>query len=1830
MTTDRTPGNRIAVIGMAVRLPGADDLEQLWANLLAGVESLTELTDEQLRAAHVPEKLIQSPDYIRLRPMLADMEYFDAKYFGYHAREAEIADPQQRLFLEVCGTAMQQAGYGAGHTGPVGVYGGSGPNRYSYENVYDNQKVCDAVGDVAVEINNNQDYLATRVAYALGLTGPAVSIATACSTSLVAVHLACRALAGGECDMAIAGGVNIHLPYNRGQIWEPNSIYAKDGHIRAFDADAGGTNFGHGAGAVVLKRHEDALADRDDVLAVIIGSAVNNDGAARSSFTTPAQHMQAAVVTQALRAAGVHPDTIGYVEAHGTATAVGDPIEVEALTQAYREAGASGRQSCPIGSVKTNIGHLGPAAGVAGLVKAVLALRHGQIPASLNFTTPNPRIDFESSPFRVNAALSPWPAGDTLRRAGVSSFGIGGTNAHVILEEAQPPEILEEVAPPEPGTPGRAWQVLPLSARSDTALATMRSELADFLCAHPDLSRADVAHTLTSGRRALEWRTFLVDSADENASSHEGGQSHESAGSVRSIGGPSCLASKQTRVAFMFPGQGTQHADMLAELHAGEPVVTRTVEECAQLLLPHLGCDIRDAIFSSRGAGGPEALDKRLRETWLAQPALFVVEYALARLWQSWGLRPTAMVGHSVGEYVAACLSGVFTLPQALELVATRGRLVQSMPPGAMLAVQMRESDLMPLLTDSVSLAAVNGPSSCVAAGPEEEIEFLAGWLDSHGIGSRRLRTSHAFHTPMMDPAAEALREAVAAAQPQAPGLPFVSTLTGRWITAEEATDPGYWAAQLRGTVRFEQACGTLGETGAVLLEVGPGQTLMTLARQTLGSEATALHSLPRPGSERSEACSMALAAGTVWAHGAEIDWPAVQGPGRRRRVHLPTYPYQRQRFWVEPDPKPARSAAQVETGTTLDAADATFIPAWRRSALAAVGPAQDVADTWLVLGDGEAPTGELAHALSARGARVVRVRAGQGFADLGQGRYEIDPVSRDDYDRLLGALDAASARPEAVLHTWTAGTGDPRHLGFSSVLFLTQALMETWPGHRTDIRVVTSRCFNVSGADPVDPLKSLLIGPCRVVPTESSALTCRLIDVSDDMIAATAATETLLAEITAPGAERTVAYRGGRRWVEDFEHVALPERTDLPPALRRRGVYLITGGLGGIGLEVAKELARTISARLVLVNRTRLPEREEWDDYLLSHHADDPVSIRIRGVLEAEGHGAEVLILGADVADENAMAGVVRLARERFGRVDGVFHAAGIAGGGLAVMRPLDRAEAVLRPKVDGTLIIDRLLGKEIDLLVLFSSIVAVSGDYGMVDYCAANAFLDAFAQSRTSGYRAVAVNWCGWSEVGMIPRLLGAESAPSEPGGPGGSARHPLLGRRVLGTGGDIEFSTRMDPGFHWVLTDHRMAGLPVLPGTAYAELITAAYREAVQDGPLEIRDLFFSRPLALETARELRVTGVRSGPDGFRFTVASRPADDPAASWEQNAQASVSAADPATGVRHDLEEIAARCVPVAGSDGERDTPSPVEFGPHWRVVETVRVGEGEQLVELSLPDGMDGDLADFTLHPALLDGATALGLERPDLAARGLSFLPLAYDRLVVRGPLPRRVFSHVRATSDTRASGDIDTYDIAVTDENGNELVGISGFAIRYIDPATVHESISAPGWAGAPAASSGRADAGSDTLISPREGLDLLWRLLNGPAEPQYVVCRERPEERGRRMAESAVDIALTAKAPLSGQPARERGAPRNFAEATTKTEQILMELWQDAFGVDGLGLDEDFFDLGGNSLVAIQVAVKIRERFGTNVPGVVILEFPTVRELATRVEDALAESGAGR
>jgi phthiocerol/phenolphthiocerol synthesis type-I polyketide synthase E len=1328
----------VAIIGIAGRFPGADDLAAFWENLRAGRETITHFSDDELRAAGVPDAVLADPSYVKSAGRLRDVQHFDAGFFGYSPREAEILEPAQRLFLECAWEAMESAGYAPERVqGRVGVYAGTGHPGYTENHVLPNAELMAAIGPMQAGLSSGKDFIATRTAYKLGLRGPAVSVQTACSTSLVAVHLAVQSLLSGESDMALAGGSSIAIPQVSGYLHAPGSIVSPDGHCRAFDAQSAGTLSGSGVGVIVLKRLADALADGDTVRAVIKGSAINNDGASRVAFTAPGVEGQSAVISEALAAADVHPDTIGYVEAHGSGTDLGDTIEIAALTRAWR-AHTDRTGFCAVGAVKSNLGHLDAAAGIAGLIKTVLALEHGELPPTVHFSAPNPKLGIESSPFFVSAELRPWTTDGHPRRAGVSSFGMGGTNAHIILEEA--PRSADS-------GPSRPWQLLPVSARSPKALDAATDRLADHLAAHPDLPLADAAFTLREGRRAFAWRRAVVVREGEDA-----GKLLRERAPERTVAG---LAEGGSRsVAFLFPGLGDHYPNMARGLYEAEPAFRAEVDRCAEILRPLLDVDLREVLFpgeapSDGAAGGidlrgmlgrakaDDPAAERLNRTELAQPGVFVIDYAMAKLWMSWGIVPEAVIGHSLGEYAAACIAGVLPLEDALALVADRARMIQALPGGAMLAVPLDESAVRPFLSAELSIATVNAPGLTVVAGPDAAVAGAEARLADAGHAARRLPTTHAFHSPMMADVAAPLAARVAQATLRAPSIPMISNVTGTWISDAEATDPGYWTRHLLGTVRFADGIAELlREPGRVLLEVGPGQTLSTFVRQRPEAEGEApplavIPSIRYAYDRKPDAQFLAEALGRLWVAGVEPDWAAYRGEEQRRRVQLPTYPWERQRYWVEPPSADsfarAESARMDDLSRRPDPADWTYLPTWTRTPAPrmAAGERRDV----LLVGAPGPLTDRLESVLERAGQRVLLLNPGPGFSS-GRRRFEVRMDSRDDFRALGETFRHGEVSPQVVL--FAGAVDDPRG-AFGALLLLADALATVGAA---EIVVLTGGAQSVTGDEPIDPAAAALHGAARVVPQEYPALRCRAIDLlPGDVSAETAAR--VAAEAVAGAEDFAVAFRGRHRWVRAFRAA----RPAVPASTVRAGAaYVLVGSTAGRNGPLALALARTPGVRIGLV------AGQEAD-------ADTVRSL--------EEHGAEVLALAADPWDADALARALDAVEARFQSIDTLVfspEAGPIAEfAGIEAWTP-EWTEQLAAWQAQHDALATALEGRAPGRVLMDVTVSGVVGNVARVRMSAAHALSDGFAAAR--GW--TAVDWDHWTtgqpgEEGIAPDEVG-----------------------------------------------------------------------------------------------------------------------------------------------------------------------------------------------------------------------------------------------------------------------------------------------------------------------------------------------------------------------------------------------------------------------------------------------------------------------------------------
>jgi acyl transferase domain-containing protein/thioesterase domain-containing protein/acyl carrier protein len=1876
---DGLDGNAIAIVGMAARVPGARNVDEYWRNLRSGVESIRTYTQEELIAnGELPETL-RNKAYVRAGAPLDDMEMFDGEFFGFSPKESAIMDPQHRHFLEAAWEALE----GAGHPpekfeGPVGVWSGCGPGYYLYFNLCTNPELVRDVGMFLLRhTGNDKDFLPTRVSYLFDLKGPSVAVQTACSSSLTAVHLACQSLLGREVDMALAGGVTIEIPHRRGYVYHEGEVLSPDGHCHAFDHRAQGTVFGSGTGVVVLRRLEDALADGDHVWAVIRGTAVNNDGSTKVNYLAPSVDGQARCMVEAYGLAGISPETIDYVECHGTGTYLGDPIEIAALTQAFREQ-TKKTGFCRIGSVKSSIGHLDNAAGVASLIKAALAIHHKQMPPSLSYERPNPTIDFATSPFVVNDRLTEWKrAGDHPRRAAVNSLGVGGTNAHVVIDEPPEREASSDAK--------RPWQLLTISGRTSAAVDDNAKRLAAHLEACPEVPLADVAYTLHHGRREFDKRRVVV------ARDHAEAARLLRENDPRRVFGD--VRAERPQVVFMFPGGGAQYARMGADLYESEPVFQKEIDRGLALLQRKHGIDLRPMLFAERAPESIASADAELEPMPHQLPAIFLVEHALAQLWKSWGVEPVALVGHSLGENTAACISGVMSFEDCLGLVVLRGKLFAKVAGGGMTSVALPRAELEALLAtqhgvESLDVAVINVPDVTVVSGPIASIEALEARLRDREVEHTRLAIPVAAHSRMLEPILGEFRQYLRSITLSAPKIPFVSNRDGAWITDAQARDPEYWVQHLRNAVDFGACLRTLLETrDRVLIEVGPGRTLSSLAKQlaAAGGGASGVHalvSLRHKDEVVDDAAFFLTQLGRVWAAGAPIAWAKMWEGETRRRVPLPTYAFQRQHFFIHPGKVQLLEEDLGELGKIDDREQWGWRPVWKPRLVDPPEAQSGKPQTWLVFMDGAGIGKRLRERLIAKGHTVLSVYEGDAFVRRSETEYALSPErGREHYTALLQDLLKQGHAPTRIVHLWMVTADESfrpgssffhrnQERGFYSLLFLAQSISDEGLAPPIHLTVVTNGMQQVEDEALVYPEKATVLGPVKVVPREMPGITVTALDVRlpetsarlfggnflmglvDPFAGRKSAqgeldrlTDQILADALAPGRNAIVALRGSHRYEESLEPQRLPALEGgakiRQGAVAEGAVVMITGGLGGLGLLFAEHLATTKKARLVLVGRSELPARSEWDAWLRAYGADDKTSQRIQKIRALEQKGAEVLVAAGDVTIESDVRDVVAAAKQRFGRIDGVLHTAGVIRDALLQQKTLGQCEDVFTPKIHGTLVLDRVLESEpLDFFVLFSSTSSVIAPAGQIDYVAANAFLNAFAQSRRApgdGRRArpvTAIAWGIWNDVGMAHEALSqrGREAPLVIG----EAQQPMLDARIKEPGGRTSLVARYHTATHWFLDEHRTAaGHALIPGTGYLELAREALAEQGETGPFEIQDLFFIRPLQVgdEETKEVRIR-LDEAPTGYGFEVRSKVDVDGVIGWELHAQASLSFAGMPPAKSLSIPEIEARCDlrRVSDPSGIR-TPQEafLRFGPRWRVLHEVRWGRGEAIADLALDPKFEREVDDVALHPALLDLATGFAMDLiPGYDAKSL-WVPISYESVRVYDGLTPRIRSWIQWAGDAeaRTGSDLATFDVVITDPGGRVLVEVKRFSIKRTSGEFAI--------AGRPAPSEVELERGASRDLSPAEqqlarnlergilpaeGVEVFDRVIEGLDQARVLVSSMDLEKLVRQADRAATEQKKDAGGAKFARPSLET----EYVEARDDIERTLVGFFQDLLGVEMVGTRDSFFDLGGHSLIAVRLFAKIKKTYAVDFPISVLFEAPTIERVASLIRERIGPS----
>ena len=1789
----------IAIVGIAGRFPAALDVEEYWANLAAGTDCITHFAPDELIAAGVPEHVRGHPDFVAAEPRVPEITTMDARLFGLTPREAAHADPQLRLFLECCHASLENAGYDPFATpGRVGVFGATGTPVYLFDHLMRTREPSNQ-GQFAML--NNGDYLATQVSYRLNLTGPAMTVLTACSSSLVAAHLAARALEVGDCDVALAGGAAVELDAPYGYFYAAGSVRSRDGRCRPFDASGGGTVFGGGAGTVVLKRLADAVADGDHVLAVIRGTAINNDGSDKDGFGAPSVSGQVDCIQRAMQMAGVSPSQLSYVEAHATGTSVGDLIELAALEQAWNALEAGPAAAVPVGSVKSNIGHAAQAAGVAGLIKLVLAFERGLIPPSINVGAPLPRMLEDGCRLTVAAEPIVWERDpERPRTAAISSFGAGGTNVHMVLGE--PP-----VTDPTPLT--RRDRVVPWSAQIGAAADALAPVLSDYLAHIPDYE--DAVTTQQRCRTPFRVRRAVVLAGPGDAAAPR--RDDPALATLSGEVAPGGLA-----LAFAFPGQGSLAPQICRRLYEDEPTFAEHVIAAFELFGP------RGKRLADLWRDGTDA--RELARTGNAQPILFALEWALACTWRDWGVQPDLVIGHSLGEIVAATVAGVFEPEAAAAAVLARADAMQRMPAGAMVAMFATEDLVREQLGEELDLCAVNGEREVVVGGPLDAVAALVQRLRDLSVRVVPLRTSHAFHTRSMREARDEMRDVFTVAAPVAPTIPLLSAAAGRFVV-DEARHPDFWADQLVSPVRFRDAVtamagyadGAARRRGRLVVELGPGQALTDLVRghdgaRDAGVEAVSLFA-PRRAGGAPERREVLTALATAWTRGASVDWPAVDRDLPLRRVPLPGYRYQRQHFWVDIPPWTAGYAAGSALGGQPDA---TGQPP-RTAAEGAPAPAVDVvvppASPFSVVAWLDAPRPEarldrpecavvflpsdrtaarrVIVALQRCAHHVVAVRPGTDY-ELSERIAVLDPGEERHLKRLLTELRERGQVPDLVVHAtgferWEQAEADTvdaqLRRGFGSLLRLAQVLSRA--GRPPRVVVITAAAVDVSGSETVDPVKAAALGLVRSWPLEDPSVAVRLIDM--DM---RTGEDDLVDELDVDTGAPVVALRGTRRWSPTevpFEPMAAHSRL-----LRRKGVYLVTGGTGALGREVVLGLARTgLQPSIAMLSR--------------SGPSDDPDLAEIVG--EAEDLGCRVKVLAGDVTDPREVRRAVDIVTAQLGPLAGVFHLAGVAGDGIVALRDLAAAGRVLAPKVHGTISLHQALRGRVplDFWVNFSSRASVSGLSGSADYAGANAFLDAWSGAVTqddTDTRMLSISWPSWAEVGMAAvGLAEAEAAEAEAAEADTAAKSEAADA--------LTYFETLDPVTTWALDEHRLDGAAVLPGAGHVDLVIRGYRQVVgpANAAVRLQDVVFTSALTVSEPVDAEVVFVPEG-SGWRFRLQTRRSG----TIVHSSGTIEPVPDDVMKRRVDLG-LLRESVPAGEPTNRTEQARAFALGPRWNCVAAEVTHEDRTLVDIRIDERFTADLHAHAMHPALLDGSTSSVRTVQDGA-----YVPFMYGSLVLYEDLPGEYVSSIKRTRHTE---DMISADIDLIAPDGSVLAEITDFTMRVFEPGAFAADV-------ADRTASPRRTRATRRGIAPSTGMDLLMRLLDSRTPPHVVVrpfLNGRPEPLAVPAAgrtEPAAPRTPAPRTPAPDAPVTDAGSADAAASPAASDSAgdaltLMRKVWTDVLGAVDLEPDDDFFDVGGTSLSAIEMVSRIRAEFGTELSIATLLESPTMGALAAVV-----------
>ncbi|WP_019912672.1 SDR family NAD(P)-dependent oxidoreductase [Paenibacillus sp. HW567] len=1722
MKENTRTGLEVAIIGMSGSFPGAKNLEQFFQNVKNGVDSISFFTDEQLEEAGVPAEVYTKENFVKAKGYLNECEYFDNSFFGYTPNEAQFMDPQTRLLHEHTWMALEDAGYPPGRTqDTIGVYAGGRPH-FHWEALSLSMGSRNGAEDFEIAHLNDKDLMSTRVSYKLNLKGPSYTLFTACSTSLVAVHAACQGVISGECDMAVAGGVSVTSPLKNGYFYQDGMILSSDGRCRAFDAASDGTVVGNGIGLVILKRLEDALDDKDHIYAVIKGTAINNDGNRKVGYSAPSVDGQVEVIRTAHRVAGVDPGEIGYIEAHGTGTALGDPIEVKALTAAFH---TNRKHFCGIGSVKTNIGHLDSAAGIAGLIKAVLALHNKCLLPTLHFANPNQHLMLEDSPFYLVDRLREWESGSGLRRAGVSSFGVGGTNAHIVLEEA--PSVRSAKQEEE------QQRLLVFSAKTREALEESIEAFVQDVRKNPGKDIADIAYTLQRGREHFSYRQYV---------SCKGLLAGCAALRMKAPQGLWMDPKKELKpVYFRFGGIDPREAAQLYRVCLRNPYCREEMEELL-LQASELRGVARAGLLSAGNDG--EA----------GQTPVFLLQLALAKWLLRVGVKPTALMGTGIGTYVAGCLAGVFTLGEALMLIGKRDRLLEEWrgSKGNLFLLEALQSEFYEAF-DSVALSV--------------------------------------------------------------PSIPLLSADAGS-NTVNDVTLPDYWVNPLGADDDGKSLPAKAEEDDQrLVLDFGAGG-------EPSGPSGPMCLIKGEP--------DLLDAVGCIWAHGYPLNWDELAKHQNPSRLTLPTYPFTRKRYWVD-----TQQIKQFQHSWKRQDArmgkkskeEWLYVPTWIRSEHIP-GAREQQQGLFAVFATPEPFVAQCIEQLEQMGQTVARVEAGETFKQ-NKLSFEINPENKDDLTQLLDTLAKWGDGPVRIVHFWCMHpqaaayeqlpeAEECNRLGYYTLLNIARAVGELQLRQPITIDIVANQVAEVIGNETVVPAKATLLGPLRVIAKEYENITCRLIDTDqyDHHI--------LCRILSEPEDNRRadwIALRNIYIWEPTFKQVRLtaPLNT-VSKRLTVGGVYVITGGLGGIGLYVAKFLAERYQARVVLINRSQFLPEEEWDRWYAIHNGDDPVSTKIAGLREIKAAASGLYLVQADITDAAQVSAVFRQILERYGAINGIIHAAGVPDGAVIQRRSKEMCEAVFGTKIYGTRVLQKAieeLPRPVDFLLLFSSLSALLAPPAQVAYSAANSFLDAFAKANTGrGYFTQAINWDMWKNTGMASLSAHSRPTSSAPGIAYQPEEHPLFRYSVTESTGRTTFLSYFHTGRDWVLDEHRIADQAVLPGTCYLEMACAAYQSVASNpgAAVMIRDVFFLTPLAVAENTDVPVrTVITRDMEGYQFTIESY-SEAPKGRWVLHARGRVGA-DNLKPQDYEMDVIRNACGDSRYGrehyNNRRD--SKFRYGPRWDSYCWGGFSQQEGLSWIELPQAFAGDLAAYRLHPAILDVA----LVHMGLAHTGAGqYVPFGYRNITVHGKLPGKVYSYIRHRTEHSFGNKILEFDLTVMDEHGKGIIEIEGYQVTAVTDGQISGRGRAADKTTAVREAAAAFDGNSGSL-TPEEGLMILEAALS-TAYPQVMVSAVDLLTRVEAYRNEKVNLYEDSSGSSAGDMVRASEVNLSVQEL----EDVISSIWQSVLGHEQISREDDFFDLGGDSLKVLTVAERIYQAIGIKIPVSVFFHTTVLNALAQHIRAA--------